>query len=429
MSNEPEDLNDPANSQTTDSSTGSDPTEGPSPYAALAPDAPGLPEYTGDPSLDAYRKIGAQQGGPGRRALVSPGTAVPAGEQYQHWTKVQYAQKLGVDPALMNQNNSLLQSKVADQEPDVIKEGYPATTLLTSKGTPDAYAGTRYNIDPGLDEDGNPLPLPPGSGGAYNAEHKFADNYLIPHNLRAIENANPLIPRDPDSDTGEALHLDDPNVEDKIADLNGGQGLTPQQRLAWWNTVESAGAQSRFQMEGIPNDQFDYADSIPDVSSLPDDALRNLPPSVYEVATPTTDDQTRQARDAEDARLQQIADSIPDRTEDPEGAQAWAEQALGRPLAEDQQQAPPESYRDLEARNEAIFERGELAQSPDVGFQLGQTSGEDVFERQSNLSNSRTRGGRHIRCPRRVAMTLKCSSRRVRSKPAARTFSSGNRTI
>ena len=329
---------------------------------------------------------------------MSPGTAVPAGEQYQHWTKVQYAQKLGVDPALMNQNNSLLQSKVADQEPDVIKEGYPATTLLTSKGTPDAYAGTRYNMIRAwmrMETDCRCRQVQ----AARTTPSTNSQTYLIPHNLRAIENANPLIPRDPDSDTGEALHLDDPNVEDKIADLNGGQGLTPQQRLAWWNTVESAGAQSRFQMEGIPNDQFDYADSIPDVSSLPDDALRNLPPSVYEVATPTTDDQTRQARDAEDARLQQIADSIPDRTEDPEGAQAWAEQALGRPLAEDQQQAPPESYRDLEARNEAIFERGELAQSPDVGFQLGQTSGEDVFERQSNYLTPEQEAGNIFAVP------------------------------
>ena len=85
-----------------------------------------------------------------------------AGTQVQHWTKELSAAATRMDPAVMNQNLSPLQSRNA----------LPATTLLVDPNG----AGTRYSVM---------------GGGTYGNEHKFADRHLIPEIEKQIRTANP----------------------------------------------------------------------------------------------------------------------------------------------------------------------------------------------------------------------------------------------
>lgn len=90
------------------------------------------------------------------------------GTQVQHWTKEISARNTNMDPAVMNQNLSPLQSR----------NRLPATTLLTDPNG----GGTTYSVD---------------GGSTYGNEHKFADRALIPQIEDQIRTANPNAnPRD-----------------------------------------------------------------------------------------------------------------------------------------------------------------------------------------------------------------------------------------
>jgi hypothetical protein len=97
----------------------------------------------------------------GRRAYRAA-NVMPPGTNAQHWTKELSAAATNMDPAVMNQNMSPLQSRNA----------LPATTLLVDPNG----RGTRYTVL---------------WGSTYGNEHKFADRYLIPEIEAQIRAANP----------------------------------------------------------------------------------------------------------------------------------------------------------------------------------------------------------------------------------------------
>ncbi|HEX2084511.1 MAG TPA: SpvB/TcaC N-terminal domain-containing protein [Solirubrobacteraceae bacterium] len=88
---------------------------------------------------------------------------MPPGTQAQHWTKQIESRQVNMDPGVMNQNMSPLQSRNAQ----------PATLLLTDP----RGGGTRYSVS--------------GNGGNFGNEHTFADRYLIPRENARIQAANP----------------------------------------------------------------------------------------------------------------------------------------------------------------------------------------------------------------------------------------------
>ena len=96
------------------------------------------------------------------RATFRANNPMPEGSQAQHWTKEISARNTNMDPAVMNENMSPLQSRNAR----------PATTLLTDPNG----RGTTYTVD---------------NGSTYGNEHKFADRHLIPEIERATFRANP----------------------------------------------------------------------------------------------------------------------------------------------------------------------------------------------------------------------------------------------
>jgi len=115
---------------------------------------PDIPEAPTGTNYDSAHKTGAAQ--------YRQQNTMPEGTQAQHWSKKRDAEASGLPTDLMNENMSALQSR----------KDLPAETLLTD---PDG-GGTTYSIDgiprkPGTVQDRDP---------AYQTEHKFADNYLIP---------------------------------------------------------------------------------------------------------------------------------------------------------------------------------------------------------------------------------------------------------
>jgi RHS repeat-associated protein len=96
------------------------------------------------------------------RQAYRAANVMPAGTQVQHWTKELSAAATNMDPAVMNQNLSPLQSRNA----------LPSTTLLVDPNG----AGTEYSVL---------------GGSTYSNEHKFADRFLIPQIEDQIRAANP----------------------------------------------------------------------------------------------------------------------------------------------------------------------------------------------------------------------------------------------
>jgi RHS repeat-associated protein len=126
------------------------------------PAMPALPQSNGGSIPSAPAGTDFSQAAAGGRTAYRANNAMPPGTQVQHWTKELSAQATNMDPAVMNQNLSPLQSRNA----------LPATTLLTDPNG----GGTRYSVD---------------GGSTYGNEHKFADRALIPQIEDQIRTANP----------------------------------------------------------------------------------------------------------------------------------------------------------------------------------------------------------------------------------------------
>jgi RHS repeat-associated protein len=107
----------------------------------------------------------------GRQAFRAA-NVMPAGTQAQHWTKELSAAAANMDPAVMNQNMSPLQSTGRATGPWSATSEGPATTLLVDP----AGGQTRYTVI---------------GGSVYGNEHKFADRFLIPQIEDQIRAANP----------------------------------------------------------------------------------------------------------------------------------------------------------------------------------------------------------------------------------------------
>ena len=188
------------------------------------------------------------------------------GTQAQHNLKRQYVEKLGLDPDRMGRNMESLQSR-----------DLPAENWLTTKGSGE-QGGTTYTIHqdvapgegtawvtPTTPTDVR-AELPPVKevGGTYGNEHKFADRYMIREELKRFENDDPRIPRNrnPDVPPGEAYHLDELTKEQVRA-----LSLTKEQREHWLDLAESAGASSRFKIEGGIRD--DVTPGVAEIRNVP----------------------------------------------------------------------------------------------------------------------------------------------------------------
>ena len=109
------------------------------------------------------------------RAAYRAANVMPPGTQVQHWTKELSAQAANLDPAIMNQNLSPLQTSGRATGPWNATSQGPATTLLTDP----AGGQTRYSVL---------------GGSVYGNEHRFADRFLIPQIENQIRAANPGAP-------------------------------------------------------------------------------------------------------------------------------------------------------------------------------------------------------------------------------------------
>jgi RHS repeat-associated protein len=129
---------------------------------SLIPDAPGFTPapIPGAPPGTDFSAAAAQA-----RQAYRAANVMPAGTQVQHWTKELSAAATNMDPAVMNQNLSPLQSRNA----------LPATTLLVDPNG----GGTTYSV---------------AGGSTYGNEHKFADRFLIRQIEDQIRAANPNAP-------------------------------------------------------------------------------------------------------------------------------------------------------------------------------------------------------------------------------------------
>ena len=144
---------------------------------SLIPDAP-LDTLAPIPGAAPGTKFAAEAA-EARRAYRAA-NVMPAGTHVQHWTKELSAAATNMDPAVMNQNLSPLQSRNA----------LPATTLLVSR----KGAGTRYFVIADEHTAANLRDVPDLKAIAsrtYGNEHTFADRFLIEQIEDQTRAANP----------------------------------------------------------------------------------------------------------------------------------------------------------------------------------------------------------------------------------------------
>ncbi|MFC9660068.1 SpvB/TcaC N-terminal domain-containing protein [Nocardia sp. NPDC127606] len=132
-------------------------------HGALPP--PSIPAASPEPPPKAPPGTKFEAAAKAGRAAYKNANPMPPGTQPHHWTKERSAQAADIDPGVMNQNMSALQSHTGGRPTTLLVPRKPRSTVTyTVEGTPELHT-----------------------------EHKFADNRMIPIEEQKLAAANPSL--------------------------------------------------------------------------------------------------------------------------------------------------------------------------------------------------------------------------------------------